>query len=1103
MDSLVFQLALLNSPKILQCLCGLQSQTTLSLISFETNSEVKMKIFILKLWYAICGIFCLYSLKAVVEERYDVAILAVNQSETDLIIFFVCKELSSFQLNKTEIRLEELRVQLVNYVNGSAVPQYLIRYKTLILNRLEIGQYMIFNGLICIISKVKDKYEGSYISSILSGPVIYFAFRNSTLDFFQMASFQDSFDEVIVQKRGPPYSNCNETNDKFRCLNECFKSNFRLSRYFYEGNETGLIHLKLGMNQTIEESEKRCLRECWRENCKILQIIPLSVYNYKTTETTTLGAEPKMSEFDFWVQFIGLVCSFANISLNQLTSLLIGFASSKVKRRKVRITLFCLKWAILFLSLIFCGYLYTTMFLGHKADERSPPTKKITRNFIKQKSVRLAICVDIKDYFQKYLTKRYGYGYGYDNDYDYDPYYLDINKLNKTMLEIEIATNSALDDHLEGIHLNYQEKMFKIHYILEPKVLFRGFRNFYSTELYRCFSLLIVPDYQLMPSNPKLTIKFKKENGLKLFLLTKNESLNEKTFEYSPEKAFKKRVVRRLKQPGRCVNYPEKKGHCTGKMNCIESCINREAFEKFRKIPIDNAVVDRDQFSPEEWKTIYPMEIPFGDLNHKTYKNISSRCLKKFQDEHCEEVNFNKKVEIVSDSKTKKIDLFIDVELSVEEFTWFKLFLSILNIQSIFFGMTVLKLLRMIYSFFKPMLIIRNDKIATFFIYLLCSIGFTWHTYRIFDLSIQGELAYSPNYEIIISRTQMPVIVFCLPVDEKLIDKNHQLTGNYLEQVTSDITPTSVFESILYLNESSEWVPFSPVERFFFMHLKCFNINIAHEYDRRQFHFSTNSHVLKVLKVNFTKKFINRKTVYFMSKTNETGFSNVVNLIYDKSSTKYLAEQSELKINYEDRFSLMKRLLSTSYEDDFSDLDGQLPGLNSGEFHFKTLKIPVEKKHFDFELRDDLFEQLFARLKTETTQRNSLISLDYQQTFVSNQFKQVSGFVSLYDSSFTFSLVLIKKTLWAKNEENFSKLVLNLLNVLFLWFDLGILDLHPIFILTHDYLLVYLYLHWPRYLFDKITQFLLFSHRWLKKFEQPLYKRLNSRKRSAPQTSQA
>ena len=1074
MNPLVFQLRPFVRKRKTSADLVFKVKVTNFIQSSETSSKVKMRNLILKSWYMACTIFCLYSLNTVIEERYQVAILAGDPNRTDLFITLACQDISKFKIRKNEIHSEKLKDELAKQINRKKyLTVYHLKVKERILNRLQTGHYVIFKGLFCVF--LNEEEERGVMRKTLSEPV-FFAFKRSTLDFAQMASWSSSFGQLTVQMRGPPYSNCSESNGKFACLNECFKARFRLARYFFWSNETKPIHLSLSTNRTIETSERSCFEKCWRENCEIVQFIPA----FEKPRTIRLESQFKLSGFDFWIQFIGLVCSFANISLNQFTSLLIKSAVFKVKRRRVRVGLLCVKWAILFLSLTYCGYLYTSMVLKHQAEERNPNRKEIMRNLIKQNTLRLAICVNIEGYFpHAYLTNGYSHS-------------LDINHLNKTMSEIEKATDNALDDYLQGIHLNYQGRLFRVNYIPEPKVLFRK-----DIHMYRCFTLSIRPDYQLMPTNPKLTVKFRGEHEHKLYLLTENENLNGGTFEYTSRSAFMKRVIRRLKSNGRCVKYRERYGNCTSRLHCVERCINKEAHEVFKKIAIGVAVMDKDQFSLEEWTAPYPLDISNGGRKNKIYLNLSSRCVEKFQDQPCTEFVFDETVDIVPiDVKTKEIDLLLDVELSIEEFTWFNLLLNLLNIQSIFFGMTVLKFLTMLYSLFKPKLGIRNEKIVSFLMYLLCSIGFTWHTYHILDRSINEQLSYVPNYEVA-KQVRMPVVVFCVPIEEKLIDKNQQLTGHYLEQVTSHMSSEGVFQSIIYMNESIQWTPLnlSLVERFFFMHSKCFNITINREYDRRQLYFSTDN---QVLKVNFGKWFWNQKskdkTVFFMTKTNETAVSNVLDLVYHLPKNRYSAEQSQLTVSNEDQLRFMKRFFSASYEDDFGDLDRQLPELNGSEFRFRTFKVPVEEDDFDFELKDDLFDQLFTQIKNETTY-NFLDDSDYQQAFVYNQLKKVDFSESLHH--FTFSLALIKRTVCAKNDENVAKLVLNLLNTLFIWFDLGILDLHPIFILSHDYLLIYLYLHWPLYLLNQITRFVLFSHRWLKKFESPLYKRLDADKRNS------
>ena len=88
---------------------------------------------------------------------------------------------------------------------------------------------------------------------------------------------------------------------------------------------------------------------------------------------------------------------------------------------------------------------------------------------------------------------------------------------------------------------------------------------------------------------------------------------------------------------------------------------------------------------------------------------------------------FNETVDIVLTDTQTRVDLFLlellDVMLSIEKFSWFKRLLDILNIESISFGMTVLKLLRMLYSLIKPKLRMKlRNQIAQFLIYLLVRI---------------------------------------------------------------------------------------------------------------------------------------------------------------------------------------------------------------------------------------------------------------------------------------------------------------------------------------------------------------------------------------------
>ena len=191
-----------------------------------------------------------------------------------------CAKLSDIHPNKTEIDLGELRDDLYGHFNRSydysaARDIYEIRrFEELILNRTKAGGYLILDEMVCLVANYL--WDSREIHEFL--PVVrsaLFIFKKDTFDFIQMKSSDDQIDQLTVLKKGPPYSDCDESNSRFHCLNDCFKSRFRLSRYLYDGNETGLIQLTdyTERNRTIEESERNCFEECKRENCKMVQFI--------------------------------------------------------------------------------------------------------------------------------------------------------------------------------------------------------------------------------------------------------------------------------------------------------------------------------------------------------------------------------------------------------------------------------------------------------------------------------------------------------------------------------------------------------------------------------------------------------------------------------------------------------------------------------------------------------------------------------------------------------------------------------------------------------------------------------------------------------------
>lgn len=906
---------------------------------------------ILKVWFFTCLVFAFTSLYTLVEESYEVVYKKKN--ETDAVRFLICENLSDLYPNQTEMDLLKVRGDLYDHFNRSfdwRSKDHPNIFEKLVLNRTRSGGYLIAVRMICLI--IDDRSDLESIDQFLSDreeSLMYFVMKHGTLNFAQVKYRSYGINQLIVLKKSHPYSDCSSSNSRFRCLHECFKRSFRLANYLYLSDEIGKVQLNFSdRNRSIDQSEMKCFGECKREDCKMVQLIPVD--QTEEPKTAIFEARSKLSEFDFWPQFIGLLCSFVGLSFNEFVSVAIKFAQSKVRRTKVKIALTYSKFAILFLILASFGYLCVRKTL----DAENNLNIKETRNFIKPKVVHLALCLDV---YQNYLNGSYG---------------------GKTMWEIEKATNRALKNQLKGIYVNYETRSLRTDYVTQDKVLFKNHR--------RCFILTIEPNYQIILSNPTLKLKFKNHKfhpPPELYLLSENESLNRKSFEYSGKFAFHMRIVKRLKSNGKCVNYEEKWVKCTSRWHCVERCINRRFSEMHQKIIFgsseDHQVVDKDSFSPDEWIKIRLMENP--ESNRSIYEEIRTACFQEIPlKDACLEINFEKTVQIdqPNGKNTLEIDLRFDLVQSTEVIpSPYKLLLDLVNIQSFLFGLTFYSTLKMVGSFIQTRLKLRQNML--FLIYLLCSIGATWHTYHILHLVISGELVPTEHYELA-KRIEMPVMMFCRQIDKKLIDANHRLTGNYLEKLTRQMTTKSTFENVTYLDELNEWIPFdlNLIERFYLLNMKCFRMKINRRYERNQFHLSPDN---QVVRVNFTDKL--QKPTFFMTNTEEAaGFSKIAKLFLDKH--KYSITQETSIYQYEDRFSFIRRHFSSAQEDDLSDLQTQLEQLQGNEHDLRTLKVSLEENEFDCEVEEDLFEQLFSAQK----HLNKRTDLNYQQMFAANHLRK-------------------------------------------------------------------------------------------------------------------
>lgn len=700
-----------------------------------------------KLWFSLCLLFCVYSLSNLLKERYDVTYFLKN--ETSRTQFACCRELKEFYSSKTVIDLTRLRYELYEFLNRSEddfSDHSFDDGKAIVLDLTKSGSFYIRNDLICWILKHHDYYSVDDVLEFQGSEATLLVLDEDTLDFVLMDDPFDNYDKIVVLNRERPFSNCITNYSKFLCLNECFKGRFRLARYYYDGNETGLLYLNQPWNKTLEEHEEHCFGKCKRDSCKITNLVtnkkPQLDYRIHTFK-----AHRMLSEFDYWTQLIGLICLFFNLSFCKLLLLSFKRIDLQVRTDRTRRYLVYLKFTILSIGLIALCSAFVQMTLDYENRKKNPIRKATFMNLIQpDEKIELAICVSIEIILS------------------HDAHMQDSYFYSTTLSEYENKTESGLDYALEKIELDYQNQTIPLNYTRQNQVLFR----FQGGKHMRCFPITVypakhVPRYQSLLSITKLKIEFKIIPGYyQLFLLADGETFEANSFLVSGFLAFRKNITERSKV--QCVEmYRELYGQlkCTSKSGCVANCAQRKFIETRHNVLIGSGyqptVIDKNLFNDSEWRSAFLVK------EEETLKKLLEECEQEIANEtHCTKTKFESSFgKQQPNVKTKELDLFYEVFRSVEEepSSWYKLLLDILALQSIFFGCPVFKLFRMLLRMVRPQ--IGANKFTLLPIYILCSAGFAYQVYQVLDVIINPiHISQSQHYALL-GTIKMPLIIFC------------------------------------------------------------------------------------------------------------------------------------------------------------------------------------------------------------------------------------------------------------------------------------------------------------------------------------------------------
>ena len=984
--------------------------------------------------------------------------------KTGLYQHLFCVPINEIFKNRKELDLAKLNDDLVRIFNESYLAsayhanlksnsaaatrskdaiRYYRLFKLFVLEPTKSKNYYIYKNQICLI------LDYPFIRKVL-GKVFkesrYLMLTKGFYSFVELAnseSPQDNlFDQVLVLNQDHPKLNCSDNYLKFQCLNDCFREKSRLARYFYNGNESGRVQLDHNLehvydeepDKSVLEHERNCFKKCENNGCNFIYTFRKDFSN--EIRRTIYKAYPLIPRFYFWVQFVGLILSFFGVSCYEL---IFKFAKKSVFKLgnkailafRVSLFLVCLVLFFGLASKIICDY---------KTKLEKPVFREATIFLSQPEPIGLVICIPVQEILADFRATGH---HAYALDRNYAKY------ANRTFLELEKATDEkdAFNRTVEGIYLQFQNKRFNVSWQLKPKVLFYASREFnYLSRCYQIDVMVEEPRYQSLLSISKLTLATR-HAAYFLFLLPDGKDLNSNVnYLHDNQYDFLKQVAKNRPELGHCVEYGQEYATCNNRLTCNDQCVHNESLANNMNISA-YFVVDKDQFSVEAWSKL------FHTYSTDEYKELRAECYKRLAKPDCLEskyIRHTKSDRSAIGNLRRQFDLYYYAASLIEELpSRYALILSLLNIQGIIFNLDVLQLVTFLSFIFKMKFNMKGSKFYLPLLYLTCFVGFLLHVSFIFFGIKNDELVNSEYYEELNMR-EMPDALFCFDFRHSLAGQAN-VTGNDLEELTKEINAERVFERISYLDRQNRWVDVDrysgfktndfSIHTFYMIDKKCFQLKININYELHQFYFK-NEPENTVLKVDFYSPFIlrSRGATFFAKKRDKFHFSKPVNLMPYK---RYSVSQELYDIYYNDRFQVLKNPMSIFKESYLNDADLYLKSLRDDfkeRYNATTMSIPLEKPDFQLKIDDQLFRDYYYAEQSPKDQ-STPGNLNYERQYFLNYIKEQSlGREEDIVLNFEFNLIFRNEKLEILNEDNWAKLILNLINVLSIWLSLNMFE---------------------------------------------------------------
>lgn len=1000
----------------------------------------------------------MYSLNVLLNERYELNYTISERfgfGDNEDFNYSICIPLDQFNfklsfLNETKIQLDQIETKVFEHLDTLIDYSGEIRKK--VLNLKNGRNFYFFNFHFCIFS---DNFINLLPYRLFYKKIKFFKFQKDEKDFFIKNHDNAELNIAKVHNKPYPYSDCSEIEpktkkkySKFNCINECFKDRDNSLLHSYESNENVSVNIEF-KNDLNSEDKNFCLDKCNANQCRI--VFDFEVEPDQVVETL-IEAHPSISEFEFCSQLIGLICLIWNISVYQIFWPLIekGFEMLNLNESKIELKIlsfkikFLVRIMIIFIFLVQVLFLYFKIYDDHLFKSEYPLERKFINVNVEPEPFHLVICISIEK-----------------------------NKLVKmTLSQLENETNDLLNETLEDIYLDMLNKKRSINLKPISKTILKTVYGHPKYKLERCHQIevnLKEPPYQSLLSITKLIVKFKRESSHELFILPHlnypfKSTFTEDSYRFNKYKNILKKVTKRskLSKKRKCINYYEYYENCFSKSDCRTKCKTKKYVDKYLNFSF-NTIIDKDEYTDYEWSNYYLTKYDF---------NFEKAC--KYEIEDCYSVYFEDDLNILPNSEFDQIDLYHKSQINTDdEQSIYKLILDLINIQSIFFGLNILNILKATLKskLFKVNFELKKNKILKFIIYFLCFGGFTCHLYYALNKVLNDDLINNQFYEPIDS-FEIPDVLFCFNINQTLINSNFRITGNYLENLNDDLNYDSIFEKVIYLNELNQWVDLDlnkksilTVETLFLLEKKCFVFKNEREFELSQFYFRKNTEMLKII---FKESFIRSiGEFYFMTKIKKSmQFSKT--LIFNRDYNYHLIDHGTYEIIYREKFNFIKNFFKNPLFllDEQNDLKGTDKYLKriinrlKNQYKFATLNFPLEVSNFDLDIDNDLFDQYYLQIQNKLDSKSNE-NLSFEKNYLINNLKNLQKSNNSGEhfgtKMFEFKVMLMRNRLLITNEQNYANLILNLLNLIVLWLNLDAFNILNAFFKLTKLILIFNY----------------------------------------------